>query len=60
MASIEKLDILGADVSELSNDVDSLLDMGAITLNRLNCLVSKEQCEFFKSAMFSINDLMLG
>ena len=48
MTSLEKLDILGEDVSELSKDIGSLLDNSSIALKRLDGLVLKEHSEFIE------------
>lgn len=46
MASLEKLDILGEDVSDMLKDVESLLDISTLSSKRLDRLVLKEQSEF--------------
>lgn len=56
MTSLEKLDVLGEDLSELSKDVGSLLDSSMITLKRLDYLALKEQSELSRNTMLSRRD----
>lgn len=52
---MEKLDILDEDISELSKDVGRLLESSAITLNHLDCLVSREQSEYIITLQLDVN-----
>lgn len=56
MISLEKLDNLGEDVSELSKAVGRLLDSSKITFKRLDCIVLKEQSEFSGGIMLRMSD----
>lgn len=51
VTSLEKLNFLKHDVSELSRDVEGLLDSSSLALKSLDCLVSKKQSEFIRNSM---------